>query len=172
MSDIRLNIGGRDTTIPGFLVLDKYQSENVDIVGDASDLSMFKDGDVSTIYASHILEHFSHKQTVPVLAEWARVLKQGGKAYISVPDFNVIVGWYQKIGLTQWIIDLGWGGQEYAEAYHTSPFTLARLQDVCYRAGFADVKRINKMPFNLRDCSTLCDTETNQPISVNVEATK
>lgn len=169
---ICLNLGGRDTKIPGFIVVDKKQGENTDIEGDVSNLSMFVDNSVNTIYASNILEHFSHRRTLSVLREWCRVLKKGGKAYISVPDFDALVDVYKKFGMRQWIIDFGWGGQEYDEAYHYAPFTYGTLAGAIVEGGFRDVVRLKEMPFGLKDCSALVSNATGQNVCVNVEATK
>ena len=169
---ICLNLGGRLTKIPGFIVVDRNKDENTDIEGDVSDLSMFSDGAVSQIYASHILEHFPHNKTVDVLKEWCRVLKKGGEAFISVPDFDVLVKYYKRIGLTQWIVDLGWGGQEYPEAYHYSPFNFHRLALVLTKAGFSNMERIAHMPFGLADCSELRNTVDGTMISLNMRAIK
>lgn len=169
---ICLNLGGRDTKIPGFVVIDKKKGENTDIEGDVAVLSMFQDKSVDTIYASNILEHFSHRKTKDVLSEWCRVLKVGGKAYISVPDFDVLVEVYKKYGMRQWIIDLGWGGQEYDEAYHLTPFTYGSLARSLLESGFKDIKRLKYMPFGLADCSTLTSSITGELVVINVEATK
>lgn len=132
---------------------------------------MFKDGEVSEIYASHILEHFSHTETLKVLKEWRRTLKKGGKCYIAVPDFECIARLYPKIGLTDFMVNLMYGDQGYALAYHYTIFTAPRLMGLCSNAGFDDVKKIKEMPYGLNDCSTLVDTIERQPISVFVEAT-
>lgn len=169
---ICLNLGGRDTKIPGFVVVDKNPGDNTDIEGDVSDLSMFSDGTVETIYASNILEHFSHRRTRSVLNEWCRVLKKGGKAYISVPDFDALVDIYKKVGMRQWVIDFGWGGQEYDEAYHFAPFTYGYLAGCLAESGFRDIKRLKEMPFGLADCSTLTSNITGKCVVINVEAIK
>lgn len=167
----KLNIGGRTTRIPGFLTVDLYEGDGVDVRTDASDLSMFKDGEVEEIYASHILEHFPHRRTVDVLKEWRRVLATGGRAHISVPDFNALVSMYQKFGgLNQFLVDLGWGGQEYPEAYHYAPFTYPLLAAHLVKAGFSNVRRVENLPYDVKDCSHNVDTLFNTPISVNVEA--
>lgn len=167
---IRLLIGGRTTKIDGFLNVDLFEGEGVDIRTDASDLSMFGDGTVEQIYASHILEHFPHPKTLGVLKEWNRVLKRGAKAYISVPDFDAMVKLYSVYGMTDFIRNMLWGDQIYDLAFHYTGFTYPTLAHLCHQAGFSDVKRIPEMPYNVKDCSHNVDTATRKPISVNVEA--
>ena len=166
---IRLNLGGRDTHIPGFLTVDL--KEGGDIQSDISDLKSFADGTVSEIYASHCLEHFPHVRTQYVLEEWRRVLKPKGKLYISVPDFDAVVRLYNLTGhLNDFLRNLLYGDQIYDLAFHYTIFTFTTLAAYCARAGFEDVRRITVMPYNVKDCSHNLDTITLQPISVNVEA--
>src|SRR6266404_5313598 len=126
---IRLNLGGRDTQIPGFKTVDLKPGSHFDYQSDISDLSMFEDGTVSEVYASHCLEHFGHQRTQYVLEEWHRVLKRGGKCYISVPDFDVAVKLYLQWGMTDYIRNLLWGDQGYDLAYHYAPFTFPVLMN-------------------------------------------
>jgi SAM-dependent methyltransferase len=51
--------------------------------GDGRDLP-FKDGRLDFVYSSHMLEDFL--DWGPILTEWTRVLKQGGRLIIMVPD--------------------------------------------------------------------------------------
>lgn len=167
---VRLLLGGRDTKLEGFLNVDLYEGDSVDIRSDASDLGMFEAGSVSEIYASHILEHFPHPKTVSVLREWARVLAPGGKAYISVPDFDALVRIYQKHGLVPYVRNMLHGDQGYDLAFHYTIFTFGTLAKACIDAGFSDVKRLLWMPYNLNDCSSNIDTDFKKPVSVTIEA--
>lgn len=168
---IRLNLGGRDTQIPGFKTVDLKPGPTVDYESDISDLSMFEDGAVDEIYASHCLEHFSHQRTLSVLEEWHRVLRRGAKCYISVPDFETAIRMYLEWGMTDYIRNLLWGDQGYDLAYHYAPFTYPILLNFLHKAGFKDVKRLTWMPYKVKDCSRLVDTFANKPISLTVEAT-
>ncbi len=169
---LRLLLGGRTTKLEGWKNVDLYDSEGVDIRADASKLFMVKDQSVSEIYASHILEHFSHTKTLDVLKEWNRVLKIGGKVYISVPDFDAMIKLYAKCGMTEFIRNMLYGDQGYTLAYHYTAFTYPVLAATCIGAGFRDVKRLEKMPYGLKDCSTNVDTLTQNPISISIEAIK
>lgn len=174
---ICLNLGGAGEgyisgKIPGFHIVDLRDVEETDIVSDISDLSFCKDGEVEKIYCSNALEHFSHIDTVKVLKEWLRVLKPGGKAYISVPDFDVVVKLYLKTGLTPWLKYHVWGDQAHTLNYHYVNFTFSSLADDCYKAGFSDIERVQSFPFGVPDASELRDTWTNTKISLNVVMTK
>src|SRR5215204_373323 len=87
---MRLHIGGQ-VAKPGWQIFNIAAAPGVDHVGDCSDLSRFADGSVEEIYASHVLEHLSYVGELPrALKDWHRVLAEGGRAMISVPDFEVI----------------------------------------------------------------------------------
>ena len=165
---MKLNLGGRDKPIQGFKTVDRY--DGADINCDISKLDCVESGSVEELYASHCLEHFSHTKTIEVLKEWRRVLRPNAKAYIAVPDFDAVVSLYQKFGMNAFLRNFLFGDQGYDLAYHYTAFTFPTLAAALVESGFSDVKRISKMPYGLRDCSTLVDTFTQQPMSLNVEA--
>ena len=147
--------------------------EGVDFVGDVSDLSQFKDGSVSEIYASHILEHFEYHKTVAVLKEWARVLEPGGKLYVAVPDFARCIEIYGMIGLDDWIVRFLMGDQVYKTAYHYNLFTEERLTRLLGEAGFSDSFRVEAFPIgDENDCSNLASNIDGERVSLNLIATR
>lgn len=86
----KLHIGGK-VSHPEWELLNIQAGPNVDHIGDAKDLSQFEDETFDELYASHVAEHFDYRgPLVQTLREWHRVLKPGGKLYISVPDMNVL----------------------------------------------------------------------------------
>ncbi len=172
VGEIRLNLGGRGTLIPGFKTVDLSPEHDVDYKTDVSDLSMFEDGSVSEIYASHILEHFPHVKTQSVLKEWARVLKPRGLIHIAVPDFQRTIEIYLKIGLCPWVTNFLYGDQGYPLAYHYAPFTFASLAKMLYEVGFTDIKRVGAFARKVFDCSTLVSNIDGKSVSLNVTATK
>lgn len=170
-----LNLGGMgegyvDGSVEGFKTVDLR--DGADYQMDASDLSVFQDESVETVYASNILEHFPMERTVPVLKEWYRVLKPGGWLYVSVPDFHRAVQMYQKSGLTLWLRYHLWGDQKHKLNYHYAGFTLATLSKDLSDAGFRDAQRMTRWPFIVRDGSTCVDTVERKTISLNVGALK
>lgn len=173
---IRLNLGGfgdgKSGKIEGFLVVDIQDIPQVDVVTDCSNLSMFKDNSVTEIYASNILEHWPHVDTLRVLKEWFRVLIPGGILWISVPDMDANVKMFQKYGLTQWVQNIIWGDQYHPFAFHYINFTFGSLAKVVMDAGFSDIKRVLDMPFGLPDASAHRDNLDFNRISLNVKCLK
>lgn len=170
-----MNLGGMgegflDGKIPGFKTMDLR--EGADFQGDCSDLSRFEERSVDDIYASNILEHWPIAKTVGVLKEWRRVLKTGGKLYVSVPDFDATVKLYQRTGLTEWIKYHLWGDQKHPLNYHYVCFTFASLAKDLMNAGFSDVKKVKFFNIGEEDGSRNVNNLTYEPISLNVVAQK
>ncbi len=170
---IRLNLGCRTRSMPGWKNLDCDPHDGVDIVGDIRDLSMFADGSVSEIYASHVAEHVPHPETLSLFKEWARVLAPGGILYVAVPDFKRTVEIYLRDGLGQWVQDYVSGGQEYKTAHHYAIFDFPRLRGLLLSAGFSEASQVEKFPIgDKRDCSNAVSTLDMKPVSLNVVAVK
>lgn len=169
---IRLNLGGRHKPIVGFLTVDLCDEFKPDIKADVSDLSMFESESVDEIYASQILEHFPHVRTQYVLEEWYRVLKKGARMTVGVPDFARAIELYQKFGLVDFITNLLYGDQLYPLAYHYRPFTFGTLAGLLDKVGFRKIRKIDKMPYGIIDCSSLITNLDNRNVSLNVEAWK
>jgi predicted SAM-dependent methyltransferase len=72
----------------------------VQLGGDSRDLRWFKDGVLDFVYSSHVLEDFSATETEPVLREWTRVLKPGGRLILLLPDQQKYVEHCRRTG--QW----------------------------------------------------------------------
>lgn len=53
---------------------------------DGNDLSVYTDGELDFVIANHVLEHFD--DPVGGLREWMRIIKDGGKLFITLPNFR------------------------------------------------------------------------------------
>lgn len=142
MGILRLNLGAGEHTIPGYINIDKrYASDEPGVVekrrADAYPLN-FDSEIADEIRASHLLEHFSHRETLDVLRDWVRVLKPGGVLKVAVPDFRKIAEEYLagNDGLT-----LGYvmGGQTHEEDYHRAIFDREMLESDLREAGLVDI---------------------------------
>lgn len=67
--------------------IDNDPKTNPDVIADARHLP-FEDCYADEAFASHVLEHFSFRETINVLREWVRVLKRGGRLAIIVPNLK------------------------------------------------------------------------------------
>lgn len=94
-----LNVGGNSKAIPlpiqysdwDHVLLDIDPIGNPDVVCDARELTSLAANEYDSVYCSHNLEHYYHHDVAKVLAGFIHVLKDGGFAFIRVPDMNAVM---------------------------------------------------------------------------------
>lgn len=172
---LKLNLGSRDRSMPGFQNVDTDPHPGVDHVMDVGDLYRFQDGSVAEIYSSNVLEHFPHVRTLEVLKDWARVLSPGGILYLSVPDFKRTIDLYHACGgvLNDWIVNFLYGDQGYKTAFHYTAFDFPRLTGILKQAGFSEVSQVDFLPIgDKNDCSNMRSNFDGKPVCLNIIAVK
>ena len=165
----RINLGSGDAPLPGFLNVDALpDAPGVDLVADISKRLPIEDGVAEVVYASHVLEHFPHAQTLDRLRDWRRVLREGGQLFVAVPDLDVIArmltdrrGWFTPPN-NPWLGAI-YGGQKDEYDFHKAGFTAPWLAYLMNEAGFGDVRRVSRFPVDRGDIS-----HAPQPFGVNV----
>lgn len=170
---LRLHVGGEEARA-GWKILNVQPGPGVDYVGDCTDLSAFADGSVDDIYASHVLEHLGYQQKLPrALAEFHRVLRKGGRARISVPDFEILCRLFlearHSLGDRILIMRMAFGGQLDSHDFHYVGLSFDILGELLGKAGFSAFDRVSEFGLfddtsNARILGTL--------ISLNVVAYK
>ena len=168
---LKINIGCWNTRLPGWKSLDIRPEVKPDFVADMGYLP-FEKNTVAELYASNCLEHISHTETLAVLREWHRVLVPGGKLWLSVPDFEVVIKNYAKHGLNDYLINLLYGEQNGKYAYHYISFSWPNLRELLDKAGFQSAERILELPYGVKDASRLVDTITGESVAINAEVIK
>jgi SAM-dependent methyltransferase len=86
---LSLHLGCGPHHLAGFINADKYYDHPRVVKWDMYQIPLV-DGIVSTIYSSHALEHLPFHRAKLALVEWGRVLKQGGRVFLAIPDLEVI----------------------------------------------------------------------------------
>jgi predicted SAM-dependent methyltransferase len=86
---MKLHIGGKEVK-EGWKIFNIQQLPGVDYQGDITDLGQFADNSCEEVYASHVLEHVAQDRVVDTLKGIYRILKPGGKFYVSVPDLDIL----------------------------------------------------------------------------------
>ena len=172
-SMMRLHIGGEEAKA-GWKVLNVQQGPTVDYVGDCTDLSRFEDGSVDEIYISHVLEHLGYIDRLPqALSEMLRVLKSGGRAMISVPDFEVACRLFvdPRYGAEDrlHIMRMVFGGQMDPHDFHYVGLTFEILGEFLLNVGFSKIDRVKE--FGLFD-DTSVQRFDETLISLNIIAWK
>ena len=167
----------------GWTIVDVSPRAEVDVVTGMDNLSMFGDGSVDVIYASHVLEHGYHGAEPPcgggghsilaTLTEWARVLKRGsGKLYVSVPDLSVLAKLFVDPRMSAQgkfkIMRIMYGGQTDAHDYHMVGFEHDILEAYFLEAGLCNFKAVEDFGF-FQDTSTAVLEFDNFPKEVGVK---
>ena len=138
---MKLHLGCGEKHIDGFVNIDIRQLKGVDITDDISTLSEFEVNSVDLIYASHVLEHFGRNIYLSILTRWHELLKKDGVLRLAVPDFEAMHKHYSKFKNLRIITGLLWGGQTYAQNYHTIGWDFNTLKADLKTVGFRKVKK-------------------------------
>lgn len=141
----KLHLGCGSRHLDGFINIDQIYQPGVDMVGNVRFLRQFTPGEVSVIYACHVLEHFSRWDYKAVLKRWYELLGPGGKLYVCVPDFDAVVQHYAEHQKPEKLIGLLYGGQDYEGNTHHYTWTLVTLSKDLWDAGFRHIE-----PFDWR----------------------
>lgn len=131
---------GDKRVFPNSIAIDIRKNKVIDIVGDAKSLP-FKNECFDHVYASHVIEHFQHKEIGPLLTEWVRILKIGGKIEIRCPDLRARAFIFSILGREQDIINI-YGEQDYIYNLHKTGFSYKILKNKLCKIGIVKVQRI------------------------------
>jgi SAM-dependent methyltransferase len=116
-----------------------YPTYDID-KGDAQYLDKLSDNSLDFIYSSHCLEHLVNLDVA--LSNWHRVLKRGGHAYITIPDFVIYehMNWPSRyngdhkqtfsLSLSRKFVgrDNHFGPAELTELFRKTGFKLVRME--------------------------------------------
>lgn len=128
---MKYNLGSGNSPIDGY--------ENWDVKnGHAAYPLDIPDGSAEEIRASHLLEHFSHREVFDVIKHWVSKLSDGGVLKIAVPDFDVICKDYAENKRDRLALYL-MGGQVDENDYHKTIFDKDSLTDLMRRAGLSEI---------------------------------
>lgn len=89
---VKLELGGGAKGKDGWINVDIHPAAELCL--DLRRPLPFPDGSIDAIYSEHVLEHFSQPELSMLLSECFRVMKTGGKFFVSVPDFGKAVSLY------------------------------------------------------------------------------
>lgn len=94
------------------------------------------DGYVDEIWSSHALEHIPGAKVNATLKEWLRLLKPGGRAIVSVPNFDYVAKYWLTGPDRAWAEAMVFGLQTHEGEFHRCGFTASLLRGDCEAAGF------------------------------------
>lgn len=140
---VKLNLGSGSQKIPGYINIDSEKSCKPDLVHDFVRLKLpYKPGSVDEIVMFHTIEHIQKKLHKPILAECYRVLRVGGRLYLSYPDFwECAKRWKDNYrGMKTFWENTIFGLQQYPSDFHVCIMEPAALEMLLRDLGFKEVK--------------------------------
>ena len=169
---MKLHIGGEQKK-DGWKILNIQKKDNVDFIGNITDLSQFENNSIEEIYASHVFEHVLQSEVNKTLKGIHRVLVDGGKFYVSVPDMDILCRMFidpkAPLKVKHHAMTMMFGGQIDKFDIHYFGWNHQLMIDFFGQAGFKKLERVKS--FNLfKDTSDYAPY--GQPISLNVIAIK
>jgi predicted SAM-dependent methyltransferase len=169
---MKLHIGGEQKK-DGWKILNIQKKNNVDFIGNITDLSQFEDSSIEEIYASHVFEHVLQSEVNKTLKGIHRVLVDGGKFYVSVPDMDILCRMFidpkAPLRVKFHAMRMMFGGQIDKFDIHYFGWNHQFMIDFLIQAGFKKLERVKS--FNLfKDTSDYAPY--GQLISLNVIAIK
>jgi SAM-dependent methyltransferase len=163
MKTVRINLGCGDKLLPGYINVDAASSRQgikPDVLCDIRRLNVFKSNCADIILAVHVIEHFYAWEAIPLLQEWKRVMKPGGKIVLECP--NLLSACQMILANPKQASDPGtegrfgmwplYGDPQWQDPLmcHRWAYTPKSLQLVCQRAGFVEVQQ-EPAEFKLRE---------------------
>ena len=152
---MKLNLGGGISKREGYLNVDIYPFENVDVVHDIEKALPFDDNYFEHIYSSHSLEHCTLQSIPSILKECYRVLQKNGTLEILVPCLeHSIKSFLEASEEERWgyRIEYIFGNQgksQIGQQLHKTGFTADRLKYLCEHSGFV-VDDLYSEPNNIK----------------------
>jgi len=143
---LRLHIGGQEPH-PDWKVVNVTPGPFTDYARSCTDLSIFGDGTVAQIYASHVIEHLRYQRELgAALREFNRVLEPGGTLHVSVPDLATLCALFLDPSLDGksrfHVMRMMYGGQVDDADFHYVGLTDEFLKEYLHKAGFTDIERV------------------------------
>jgi len=176
---IRLHLGCGRVDLPGWVNIDAIQYPHVHLVDSNLEFNEFADSSLSMVYMSHILEHFTNKQSAELLYRIHKKLNTGGLLIISVPSFDSVVRIYQDNGMSiSGIMSLLLGGQDTQFNYHKSIYNSNSLALTLKQSGYNCIQNWDTFQLFGRDVgdwssrSHLLSTGESVPLSCNLMGIK
>jgi predicted SAM-dependent methyltransferase len=139
----KLEIGSGNKPKAGYLHFDIREDIGADVIGNATKLP-FADHAFEEVFSRFFLEHLPRKKAQVALTEMFRVLKQGGKLEIIVPNIAYFCKLFIKeVGQKkEWALNKIYGFEDYQEDHHFFGYDKEILSNELTKLGFQNVKQL------------------------------
>ncbi len=137
-----LNLGCGQEKIEETINIDVEKSCKPDVICNFAHESLpYKDRSVDEVLLFHTIEHIPKKRHTWILREINRVLKVGGRVYISFPEFLKCVEMWRKNvgGQRQFWENTIFGRQLYSSDHHVCIMDSAEFKNTLSNHGFGSI---------------------------------
>lgn len=157
-AEIKVYFGSGYEHPEGYITVDMNEScSTAEVFADCTQpMPEIADNSVDKIITFHTIEHVGHRRIVPMLMEWRRILKPGGKIVIEMPNLSAIIKRLSEMTHNSGEIkgDFGdgsvfetlYGGQKDLGSFHISCLTPWQFMVLAKAAGFEDYKIKREIP--------------------------
>ena len=143
---VKLHLGSGRHRWDGWINVDF--DDRADIQCDLKTLP-FEDGYADVAVAVHVIEHFYQWEALPVLLEWRRVLKPGGKLILELPSMDKVLRYVTycvergqpPAPFMSWLVFWGDPKHKSVEMCHKWGYTTLMLKELLLRAGFTGIEQ-------------------------------
>ncbi len=137
---MKLYVGSHTYRPAGYVTVDIDPASNPDIVADILDMAVVESASCDEVVAGHVLEHMEWPDSFAAIAEFSRVLKQGGVLRIAVPDMAALTRMLLSGEAAFHVMGLiyGLGGRVNTFERHRYGFTPGMLVDILETLGFGE----------------------------------
>ncbi len=110
--------------------------------GTVSNKTPLEDGCADELIAMHVIEHFFYWNAPHVIQEWARLLKQGGKIVLELPNVILAAQNLLKGSSDQYSMWSFYGDPGHKDPYmcHLWAYSPATIKTLLAENGFAKIK--------------------------------
>jgi predicted SAM-dependent methyltransferase len=144
---MKIHLGCGKRFLQGFIHIDIADFPHIDHNSSVEKLPFISDETVDEIYTSHTFEYFDRVLAAEVLTEWNRILRKGGKLYMTVPNFQSLIEIYTSTSKLENIIGPLFGRWINSSAvpalYHKTVWDQNDLTKYLSAAGFSNICEFN-----------------------------
>ncbi len=145
----RLNLGCGNDKREGFVNVDRNGYCDPDVQGDVLNLADFPSCYYDEIIALGVIEHFKRADTRRALYEWNRLLRPGGRLFLTTTYLDGLVRKLeapslQSVAGHELIVETLFAGQLGEGDYHLTAFTELLMRYYLWECGF-DITQIGLM---------------------------
>jgi SAM-dependent methyltransferase len=150
---VLLHLGSGDISWPNWVNIDGASdgwnpgAKQPDVIADITKLP-YGENHADAIAAIHVIEHFYLWEVQPILAEWRRVLKPGGRLILELPSMEKVFGYIadmldRKLPMSGTFSFLPiWGDPKYKHPAmaHKWGYFFSNLRMELIKASFAEIR--------------------------------